>query len=87
LKTFWQIQEDKQKCIDIENACQLLSLVLGSQFGLQVDKFTEFLKVNFVPFMHDIEMWQAAYHLFGIKGFVVVVNVQDHNMEIVLVLG
>ncbi|KAJ8479930.1 hypothetical protein OPV22_023657 [Ensete ventricosum] len=38
------LTEDKQKCIDIESACELLDLVLGFQFGPQVDKLVEYLK-------------------------------------------
>ncbi|KAG6470589.1 hypothetical protein ZIOFF_071663 [Zingiber officinale] len=41
------LTEDKQKSIDIESACQLLELVLGSQYRLQVDKLVEYLKINF----------------------------------------
>jgi hypothetical protein len=36
--TLLAIPEKKQKCIDIESACQLLSLV-----GLQVEKFLEYM--------------------------------------------
>ena len=38
--------EEKQKSIDIESICELLDLVLGSQFHAQVDYFIEYLKVG-----------------------------------------
>lgn len=37
--------EEKQKSIDIEIACELLSVVLGYLFRHQVDKLVEYLKV------------------------------------------
>ncbi|XWS19142.1 hypothetical protein CRYUN_Cryun32bG0106600 [Craigia yunnanensis] len=40
------LTEEKQKSIDIESICQLLDLVLGSQFHAQVDYFIEYLKVG-----------------------------------------
>lgn len=38
--------EEKQKSIDIECICELLDLVLGSQFHAQVDALVEYLKVS-----------------------------------------
>lgn len=38
--------EEKQKSIDIESICELLGLVLGSQFRAQVDYLSEYLKVS-----------------------------------------
>ena len=38
--------EDKQKSIDIESICELLDLVLGSEFHAQVHAFIEYLKVS-----------------------------------------
>lgn len=40
------LSEEKQKSIDIESICELLDLVLGSQFRVQVDLFVEYLKVS-----------------------------------------
>lgn len=44
------MSEEKQKSIDIESICELLDLVLGSQFRAQVDSFVEYLKVNGLPY-------------------------------------
>ncbi|OAY66744.1 DCN1-like protein 4 [Ananas comosus] len=41
------LTEDKQKCIDIENACELLNLVLGILFRPQVEELIEYLQINF----------------------------------------
>lgn len=40
------LSEEKQKSIDIESICELLTLVLGSTFPAQVNLFVEYLKVN-----------------------------------------
>lgn len=39
--------EEKQRFVDIETICELLNLVLGSQFRAQVDLITKYLKVGF----------------------------------------
>ncbi|KAL5698838.1 hypothetical protein ACHQM5_029820 [Ranunculus cassubicifolius] len=38
------LTEEKQKSIDVESICQLLTLILGSEFGPQVKSFVEYLK-------------------------------------------
>ena len=43
--------EEKQKCVDIETICELLHLVLGSQFRAQVDSIIEYLKVGFLSML------------------------------------
>ncbi|XP_023918560.1 uncharacterized protein LOC112030110 isoform X1 [Quercus suber] len=61
------LTEEMQKCVDVETICELLNLVLGSQFCAQVDSITEYLKfqsdyrvltmdqwVNFYRFCHEI---------------------------------
>ncbi|KAK3021827.1 hypothetical protein RJ639_047182 [Escallonia herrerae] len=40
------LTEEKQKSIDIESICELLDLVLGSQFRAQVDSFVLYLRVS-----------------------------------------
>ncbi|KAG9144163.1 hypothetical protein Leryth_026069 [Lithospermum erythrorhizon] len=45
------LTEEKQKSIDIENACVLLDLVLGSQCRPQVDSFVQYLKVSTMPLL------------------------------------
>ncbi|CAL5376342.1 unnamed protein product [Camellia sinensis] len=39
-------QEDKQKRIDVECICELLDIVMGSQFPSQVALFTKYLKIQ-----------------------------------------
>lgn len=44
---FWYfLLEEKQKSVDIESVCELLGLVLGSQYHAQVDYLIEYLKVS-----------------------------------------
>lgn len=40
------VVEEKQKSIDIESICELLDLVLGSEFRAQVDSFVQYLRVS-----------------------------------------
>lgn len=40
------LPEEKQKSIDIESICELLNIVLGSEFPAQVESFVEYLKVS-----------------------------------------
>lgn len=42
----YSLTEERQKCVDIETACILIDLVLGSKYQLQVKFFTEFLKIQ-----------------------------------------
>lgn len=47
--------EEKQKSIDIDSICELLNIVLGSQYQAQVDLFVQYLKVSGIvqhPFMY-----------------------------------
>lgn len=50
LSTFCTLSfpEEKQKSIDIESICELLNIVLGSNFRQQVDLFVEYLKVRWL---------------------------------------
>lgn len=40
------LSEEKQKSIDIESICELLNIVLRSEYPSQVDLFIEYLKVS-----------------------------------------
>ncbi|GMN49915.1 hypothetical protein TIFTF001_019081 [Ficus carica] len=40
------LTEEKQKSIDIESICELLNIVLGSEFPAQVESFVEYLKLE-----------------------------------------
>ncbi|XP_074571000.1 uncharacterized protein LOC141827609 [Curcuma longa] len=53
------LTEDKQKSIDIESACQLLELILGSQYRLQVDKLVEYLKSQRDYKVINMDQWTS----------------------------
>ncbi|KAK9060684.1 hypothetical protein SSX86_021390 [Deinandra increscens subsp. villosa] len=55
------LTEDKQKNLDIETACVLLSLVLGPDFNLQVDSFIEFLKIQKEYKVINMDQWTNFY--------------------------
>ncbi|XP_031280455.1 DCN1-like protein 4 [Pistacia vera] len=53
----YHLTEEKQKCIDIETICELLNLVLRSQFCLQVDSLIEYLKVQSDYKVINLDQW------------------------------
>ncbi|GAV72380.1 Cullin_binding domain-containing protein [Cephalotus follicularis] len=55
------LTEEKQKSIDIESICQLLDLVLGSQFRAQVDYFIEYLKIQNDYKVINMDQWMGFY--------------------------
>ncbi|KMT01074.1 hypothetical protein BVRB_9g223290 [Beta vulgaris subsp. vulgaris] len=55
------LTEEKQKSIDIESICQLLDLVLGSQFRAQVDYFIEYLKAQTDYKVINMDQWMGFY--------------------------
>ncbi|KAJ8452850.1 hypothetical protein Cgig2_014613 [Carnegiea gigantea] len=55
------LTEEKQKSIDIESICQLLDLVLGSQFRAQVDYFIEYLKMQTDYKVINMDQWMGFY--------------------------
>ncbi|KNA18558.1 hypothetical protein SOVF_069600 [Spinacia oleracea] len=55
------LTEEKQKSIDIESICQLLDLVLGSQFRAQVDYFIEYLKDQTDYKVINMDQWMGFY--------------------------
>ncbi|KAF5739040.1 hypothetical protein HS088_TW12G00238 [Tripterygium wilfordii] len=55
------LTEEKQKSIDIESICQLLNLVLGSQFRAQVDYFIEYLKIQSDYKVINMDQWMGFY--------------------------
>lgn len=46
LASYVIVSEEKQKSVDIESICELLDLVLGSQFRPQIDSIIKYLKVG-----------------------------------------
>ncbi|KAG9151597.1 hypothetical protein Leryth_024065 [Lithospermum erythrorhizon] len=57
----YSLIEDKQKCIDIETACILLDIVLGSQFQIHVDLFKEFLQAQRDYKVINMDQWVNFY--------------------------
>ncbi|XP_074312718.1 uncharacterized protein LOC141648133 [Silene latifolia] len=55
------LTEEKQKSIDIESICQLLDLVLGSQFRAQVDYFIEYLQAQTDYKVMNMDQWMGFY--------------------------
>ncbi|KAF3976692.1 hypothetical protein ACB098_05G076900 [Castanea mollissima] len=55
------LTEEKQKSIDIESICELLDLVLGSQFREQVDFFVEYLKTQNDYKVINNDQWMGFY--------------------------
>nr|KAJ0210996.1 hypothetical protein LSAT_V11C400191390 [Lactuca sativa] len=53
--------EEKQKSIDIESICELLELVLGSQFRMQVDLFIQYLKTQIDYKVINMDQWMGFY--------------------------
>ncbi|KAJ4718605.1 Defective in cullin neddylation protein [Melia azedarach] len=55
------LTEEKQKSVDIESVCELLDLVLGSQFRAQVDYLIEYLKVQTDYKVINLDQWMGFY--------------------------
>ncbi|KAH7675019.1 DCN1-like protein 4/5 [Dioscorea alata] len=53
------LTEEKQKSIDIESACELLSVVLGYLFRHQVDKLVEYLKNQHEYKVINMDQWMS----------------------------
>ncbi|TYG61549.1 hypothetical protein ES288_D07G157800v1, partial [Gossypium darwinii] len=53
--------KERQKSIDIESICQLLDLVLGSQFRAQVDYFIEYLKIQSDYKVINLDQWMGFF--------------------------
>ncbi|KAI9076000.1 hypothetical protein K1719_042016 [Acacia pycnantha] len=55
------LTEEKQKSIDIESVCELLTLVLGSQFPSQVNQFVEYLKTQSDYKVINMDQWMGFF--------------------------
>ncbi|PIA45718.1 hypothetical protein AQUCO_01600155v1 [Aquilegia coerulea] len=53
------LTEEKQKGVDIESVCELLTLVLGSKFHTQVDSFVEYLKSQNDYKVLNMDQWMG----------------------------
>ncbi|KAL9326111.1 hypothetical protein ACSQ67_006756 [Phaseolus vulgaris] len=58
------LTEDKQRSIDIETICELLNVVLKSEFPTQVNLLTEYLKVQNDYRALNIDHWRNFYRFF-----------------------
>ncbi|XP_027916674.1 DCN1-like protein 5 isoform X2 [Vigna unguiculata] len=55
---------DKQRSVDIETICELLNVVLRSEFPTQVNLLTEYLKVQNDYRALNIDHWRNFYRFF-----------------------
>ncbi|KAG4399375.1 hypothetical protein GLYMA_08G216700v4 [Glycine max] len=55
------LTEEKQKSIDIESICELLTLVLGSTFPAQVNLFVEYLKTQNDYKVINMDQWMGFF--------------------------
>lgn len=55
------LTEEKQKSVDIESICELLNVVLGSQFRAQVDSFVAYLKTQNDYKVINMDQWMCFY--------------------------
>ncbi|CAL5328197.1 unnamed protein product [Camellia sinensis] len=53
------LTEDKQKWIDVECICELLDIVMGSQFPSQVALFTKYLKIHNDYKVINMDQWTS----------------------------
>ncbi|GMP35579.1 hypothetical protein CsSME_00007959 [Camellia sinensis var. sinensis] len=53
------LTEDKQKWIDVECICELLDIVMGSQFPSQVALFTKYLKIQNDYKVINMDQWTS----------------------------
>ncbi|KAJ7979642.1 Defective in cullin neddylation protein [Quillaja saponaria] len=58
------LTEEKQRSVDIETICELLNLVLRSQFQAQVDSLVEFLKIQKDYKALTMDQWINFYRFF-----------------------
>ncbi|KAI3987850.1 hypothetical protein MKX01_020964 [Papaver californicum] len=55
------LTEEKQKSIDTESICELLNLVLGSQFSSQVSSLVEYLKCQNDYKVINMDQWMGFF--------------------------
>ncbi|KAJ7955598.1 Defective in cullin neddylation protein [Quillaja saponaria] len=63
------LTEEKQRSLDIETICELLNLVLRSQFHAQVDSLIEFLKIQNDYKALTMDQWIHFYRFFKETSF------------------
>ncbi|XP_021899326.1 DCN1-like protein 4 isoform X2 [Carica papaya] len=59
------LTEEKQKSVDIETICELLNLVLGSQYRQQVDSLIEYLKIQNDYKGINLDQWTNFFRFFN----------------------
>ena len=55
------LTEERQKSVDIETVCELLNLVLGPRYQLQVDLLIKYLKVQIEYRALNMDQWIHFY--------------------------
>ncbi|ONI16398.1 hypothetical protein PRUPE_3G096100 [Prunus persica] len=55
------LTEEKQKSIDIDSICELLNIVLRSQYQAQVDLFVQYLKTQNDYKVINMDQWMGFY--------------------------
>ncbi|GAU35713.1 hypothetical protein TSUD_258880 [Trifolium subterraneum] len=63
------LTEEKQKSIDIESICELLTLVLGSTFPTQVNLFVEYLKNQNDYKVVNMDQWMGFFRFCNEHSF------------------
>ncbi|CAL0325646.1 unnamed protein product [Lupinus luteus] len=58
------LTEEKQRSVDIETICELLSIVLGSEFPSQVKSLIEYLKIQTDYRALTMDHWRNIYRFF-----------------------
>lgn len=58
------LTEEKQRSVDIETICELLNVVLRSEFPTQVNLLTEYLKIQNDYRALNIDHWRNFYRFF-----------------------
>ncbi|KAG6665438.1 hypothetical protein CIPAW_02G160900 [Carya illinoinensis] len=79
------LTEEKQKSIDIESICELLDLVLGSQFHAQVNLFIQYLKTQNDYKVINMDQWMGFYRFCNEISFPELSN-YDPNLAWPLIL-
>ncbi|XP_028782586.1 DCN1-like protein 4 isoform X2 [Neltuma alba] len=79
------LTEEKQKSIDIESVCELLTLVLGYQFPSQVNLFVEYLKTQSDYKVINMDQWMGFFRFCNEISFPDLSNYNpDHAWPLVL---
>ncbi|KAI4355808.1 hypothetical protein L6164_004547 [Bauhinia variegata] len=73
------LTEEKQKSIDVESICMLLTIVLGSQFPAQVNSFVEYLKTQNDYKVINMDQWMGFFRFCNEISFP---GLSDYNADL-----